>query len=96
MKALTCIAPCAALLLAACGHSLSGEYLGERGAFFDKLVFRSGGEVDIGFMGDTGAGSYRIDGKRVLVTVNGRTQVLEIDREGCVDGGSGVGRYCKR
>lgn len=95
MNTIARISTCAALLLAACGHGLSGEYHGERGAFFDKLVFRSGGEVDIGFMGDTGAGSYRIDGKRVLVTVNGRTQVLEIDGAGCIDGGSGIGRYCK-
>jgi len=94
MKALACMAPCAALLLAACGHGVSGEYTGERHSFFDKLVFRSGGEADISFMGSTGAGSYKIDGKRVLVTVNGRTQVFEIDGN-CVDGGSDIGRYCK-
>ncbi|WP_029923039.1 hypothetical protein [Nevskia soli] len=96
MKSTYRIIPCVALLLAACGSGPSGEYTADQHAFFDKLVFRSGGEVDIGFMGSTGAGSYKIDGKRVLVTVNGKTQVFEIDRDGCVDGGSGIGRYCKR
>jgi hypothetical protein len=87
--------PGAALLLAACGHSLSGEYSSERGAFFDKLVFRSGKEVEITFMGSTGVGSYKIDGKRVLITVNGSTQVFEADGA-CIDGGATAGRYCKR
>jgi hypothetical protein len=95
MKNTSRIMPCIALLLAACSGGPRGEYTADQGAFFDKLVFRSGGEVDIGFMGGTGAGNYKVDGKRVLVTVNGKTQVFGIDRDGCIDGGSGIGRYCK-
>ena len=95
MKTLRRAVSCAVLPLCACGHGLSGEYTAGQHAFFDKLVFRSGSEVEVGFMNETGTGSYRIDGKRVLVTVNGRTQAFAIEGD-CVDGGPDIGRYCKR
>lgn len=86
---------CLNLALIGCGHSLSGTYSGKGTGFLDKLHFKSGGKVELTFMGMTKEGSYEIEGNKVKVTNAGDTQVLTIDAQGCLDGGGLLGKYCK-
>jgi hypothetical protein len=85
----------AVLALGGCGSGLNGTYRPSGDGFFEQLTFRSGGTVEITWMGMTKEGRYEVDDDRVKVTVGGDTQVLRIDRQGCVDGGGLIGRYCK-
>jgi hypothetical protein len=82
------------LALAACG-GLSGTYSGKGTGFLDDLTFHSGGKVDATFMGMTKEGTFKKDGKRVTITVNGDTQVLTLASNGCLEGGGILGTYCK-
>ena len=82
------------LAFAACG-GLSGTYSGKETGFLDDLTFHSGGKVDATFMGMTKEGTYKKDGKRVTITVNGDTQVLTLAANGCLEGGGILGTYCK-
>lgn len=83
-------------LLAACGSGIDGTYLSEGDGFFESLTFKSGGKVEITFMGMTKEGDYELEGgKKVKITMGGDTQILTIDDKGCLDGGGLIGRYCK-
>lgn len=82
------------LVLGGCG-GLSGTYSGKDTGFLDDLTFHSGGKVDATFMGMTKEGTYKKDGKRVTITVNGDTQVLTLASNGCLEGGGLLGTYCK-
>jgi hypothetical protein len=82
------------LAFAACG-GLSGTYSGKETGFLDDLTFHSGGKVDATFMGMTKEGTFKKDGKRVTITVNGDTQVLTLAANGCLEGGGILGTYCK-
>jgi hypothetical protein len=82
------------LALAACG-GLSGTYSGKGTGFLESLTFHSGGKVDATFMGMTKEGTFKKDGKRVTITVNGDTQVLTLADNGCLEGGGILGTYCK-
>lgn len=84
-----------ALLLAACGNSLSGKYEGGDHGFLDSLNFTSGDKVELTFMGMTKEGTYSRDGKKVKITNGNDTQILTIDDNGCLDGGGMLGKYCK-
>ncbi|MEW5977628.1 MAG: hypothetical protein AB1898_17680 [Acidobacteriota bacterium] len=85
----------ASTLLVGCGKKLSGTYSGKDTGFLDKMTFKSGGKVDLTFMGMTREGTYEIDGNQVKITNAGDTQVLAIDSQGCLDGGGFLGRYCQ-
>jgi hypothetical protein len=82
------------LAFAACG-GLSGTYSGKGTGFLESLTFHSGGKVDATFMGMTKEGTFKKDGKRVTITVNGDTQVLTVADNGCLEGGGILGTYCK-
>jgi hypothetical protein len=82
------------LAFAACG-GLSGTYSGKGTGFLESLTFHSGGKVDATFMGMTKEGTFKKDGKRVTITVNGDTQVLTLAGNGCLEGGGILGTYCK-
>ena len=85
----------ASITLVGCGGGLDGVYRPEGGAgFFEQIEFRSGGKVEITFMGTTKEGDFEVDGDRVRITVSGDTQILRLDGDGCVDGGGIIGRYC--
>lgn len=93
------------LLAAACGgdDAPSGEYgKTEAGQWFTVLNFRSGNQVSLTMIGspDTLTGTYRRDGNAVLVTAAGETRTLQIDANGCLDGGRGnsffSGIICKK
>jgi len=91
----------AGLLLAGCGgHSLSGTYLPQGGGMGNGLVmqqldFLNGTEVNIKMMEQTVRANYKIDGKQVLLIVNGQQEVFKLDDAGCLDGGNLFGKFCK-
>lgn len=85
----------ASLLLAACGAKVSGVYAGDDDSFFDSLTFKSGKYVEIDFGGETGELPYEIDGDRIRIASSDGPAVMRIDGK-CLDGGSFVGRYCKK
>lgn len=90
----------AALALAGCGEKLSGAYVpkgdGTGKVFsYSKIEFVSGDTVDITALGIVREATYKIDGKRVAVTIDAQPLVLTIDDDGCLDGGSYLGTYCK-
>ncbi len=91
----------AGLLLAGCsGHSLSGTYLPQGGGMGNGLVmqqldFLNGTEVNIKMMEQTVRANYKIDGKQVLLIVNGQQEVFKLDDAGYLDGGNLFGKFCK-
>jgi hypothetical protein len=90
----------ACFLVAGCSHGLSGTYLPKgggvgNGLVMDKLDFVSGDSVDITIMSQTVRVNYKIDGKQVLLSVNGQQQVFTLDDDGCLDGGAMFGKFCK-
>ena len=94
------IAILACLLAAGCGHSLSGTYLPKGGGIgnglvMSKLEFINGSEVNISMMEQTVRANYKIDGKQVLLIVNGQQEVFNLDDQGCLDGGNLFGKFCK-
>jgi hypothetical protein len=99
VKSIT-IAILACLLAAGCGHHLSGTYLPKGGGIgnglvMSKLEFISGTEVNISMMAQTVRANYKVDGKQVLLVVNGQQEVFNIDDDGCLDGGNLFGKFCK-
>lgn len=94
------IAMLACVLVAGCGHSLSGTYLPKGGGIgnglvMSKLNFISSSEVDITMMEQTVRANYKVDGKQVLLIVNNQQEVFNIDDNGCLDGGNLFGKFCK-
>jgi|SRR5580700_10997711 hypothetical protein len=89
------------LAVAGCGNkSLSGTYLPKGGGMgnglvMEKLEFISGDAVNISMMAQTVRATYKIDGKQVLLIVNGQQQVFNLDDAGCLDGGDLFGKFCK-
>ena len=53
--------------VSACGSGMSGEYGGEN-CIYDKIAFGSGDTVYFTMLGVEQAGTYRIDGDRVILT----------------------------
>lgn len=91
--------------LAACGgqSGLAGEYgKTETGQWFTILDFQGGDRVVLSMIGseDRFEGSYAREGDSVTVTAAGDTRTLQIDGEGCLDGGPGnpffSGTICRR
>jgi len=80
------------LVLPGC-NPVSGTYTGNDG-MIQSMTFE-GGEVEISTMFGIETGTYEVDGDRVHVTVDGDTQTLAIDDEGCLDGGMMIGVLCK-
>jgi hypothetical protein len=94
------IAILACLLAAGCSRGLSGTYLPKGGGMgnglvMSKLEFINGSEVNISMMEQTVRASYKIDGKQVLLIVNGQQEVFNLDDAGCLDGGNLFGKFCK-
>ena len=89
----------AALVLAGCGRSISGTYMpANNGGMspYQKLEFESGDTVDLAtIVGITMRGTYKIDGKKVIVTISSASLVFTIDDAGCLDGGM-EGKYCQK
>lgn len=83
-----------AALLVGCGDKLSGTYEGE-GGLLDKIEFTSGDKVEITALGQTQEGTYVVEDNKVKITIDGKTNVLTIRDDGCLEGGAMVGVFCK-
>jgi|SRR5579863_7717715 hypothetical protein len=89
------------LWLTACGHSsLSGTYVPQGGGMgnglvMEKLEFVSGDAVTLSMMQQKIRATYKVEGKQLLLTLNGQSLVFDIDGNGCLDGGSLYGKFCK-
>jgi hypothetical protein len=88
------------VLVAGCSHGLSGTYLPQGGGMgnglvMQKMEFLSGTEVNLSMMEQVVRANYRIDGKQVLLIVNGQQEVFNLDDKGCLDGGNLFGKFCK-
>jgi hypothetical protein len=91
----------ACFILASCGHkSLSGTYLPKGGGVgngisMEKLEFISGDEVNLTMLEQKIRANYKVDGKQLLIIVNGQQEVFDILDDGCLDGGGNFGKFCK-
>ncbi len=86
----------APLLLSACGQSVSGRYEANPRGFFEYMDFRSGGKVEVGKFGSASELTYVVEEERVKVSGGRQTQILTIAKDGCLEGGQMMGRYCKK
>jgi len=90
----------ACLAVAACSRSLSGTYVPKGGGMgnglvMEKLEFGSGNSVTLTMMEQKIRVTYTIEGKQLLLNANGQQMVLDIDGDGCLDGGNLYGKFCK-
>jgi hypothetical protein len=77
------------------GSGISGEYVGQPGAWVDRLVFGPGTEVRAFQRGDAAVGVFGVDATEILLTIGTDQDKLTIVGNGCLDGGH-LGTYCKR
>lgn len=84
------------LLLGACGQSVSGRYDASPRGFFEYMDFRSDGKVEVGKFGSVSELTYEIENDRIKVSRGGQTQILTVDKDGCLEGGNMMGKYCKK
>ncbi len=50
---------------------------------------------NISMMEQTVRANYKVDGKQVLLIVNGQQEVFNLTDDGCLDGGNFFGKFCK-
>jgi hypothetical protein len=85
----------ASLLLFGClNKHLEGTYIGNDSAFFNQLTFKANNKVELIFMGATTEANYHLEDNKVKITSSGETQILNITKNGCLDGGGFIGIYC--
>ena len=86
-----------AAFFTACGSGIDGTYLSKGGGRIpsDKIVLKSGHKVEITAMGQTKAGNYELEDKKVKIIIAGDNVIFTIDDKGCLDGGTIVGTFCK-
>ena len=91
----------ACMAAVSCGRtSLSGTYLPKgsgmgNGLVMEKLDFGSGNTATLTMMEQHIRVNYKIDGKQLLISANGQELVFDIGSDGCLDGGSVYGKFCK-
>lgn len=82
-----------------CSSGLSGVYKpssdGDLGSVIDQIEFVSNSKAKITSMGMSTEITYELKGKELkLITPQGN-QILNIDENGCIDGGKLLGKFCK-
>ena len=83
------------MFFASCGDGLKGSYVG-KGVPFKELKFSSSGKVELTtVMGTTTEATYEVDGDKVKISAAGQTQIFTKDKNGCLDGGGMIGKFCK-
>lgn len=88
------LASALAVMLAACGQSLSGKYEGEGNlGGMMSLDFKDGDTVRVEAMGQIVEGAYQVEGKEIKVTANNQTQIFLLEDDGCFRAGP-LGRMC--
>jgi hypothetical protein len=83
------------VLLASCGSHMSGTYVNS-GGLGGKITFVSGSKAQIEMMGATTECTYEKEGNQVKLINGDKNQILTIDKNGCLDGGEMMGKYCKQ
>ncbi len=96
LMSLIVLAPLAGFALTGCGQGVSGAYLPTGSAPYQQIEFSSGDTVDLTVVGMVRRGTYKVDGKKVVLTVDAQSIVFTLDDKGCLDGGSLIGTYCKK
>jgi len=83
--------------LTACESGLRGTYKSvDENAWVDEIRFIGSDKVEVISSGMVKEGTFKMtDHNKVRVTVAGDTQELTIDKDGCIDAGSFLGRFCK-
>ncbi len=76
-------------------NQMNGTYNGTDQAHFDKIVFVSKYKVELIFLGSTVEAEYEKEGNHLKINTAMGKQVLNIDKDGCLDGGFIMGKYCK-
>lgn len=98
------------IILASCGNNVNGTYepsnkgflgsLTSRSSVFEKLIFSSDNKVQAITHNGIFEGTYVIEESKVKITFerDGSSEdfAFIIDDKGCIDGGSNVGKYCKK
>jgi len=92
----------AGFMLAGCGQKLSGTYVPKKGqtglareAIIDRIEFVSSDSADITVLGQIRRLSYKLEGKKVIMTFGNESNVFTINDDGCLDGGQMIGKLCK-
>ncbi len=85
---------CLAFAISGCSN-IQGTYLGQEGALMDKIIIKEGHRADIVFLGSVTEVSFEKTGDKIKFMIPDGAQILTIDQQGCLDGGTLVGRYCK-
>jgi hypothetical protein len=93
---------CLTLADCSCPHtnSISGTYVPPANVPADsvvmqKLEFGSGGQATVTMQGQKVDVTYKVDGNKVLLNVSGQQLPLDIDKDGCLNGGDTYGKLCK-
>lgn len=76
-------------------YKIQGTYIGNKGAFLEKITFTSNDKVELTFLGSTTEASYIIEDSKVKINSAGEIQILTITDNNCLDGGKFIGKYCK-
>lgn len=76
-------------------QALSGICLPKDQDVMDKLEFNSDRTLTTTAMGTDVQGPYTDNGQQVMITIGGQTQPFMVDGDGCLDGGTDIGKYCK-
>ncbi|MCK0147638.1 hypothetical protein MWU78_18430 [Arenibacter sp. F26102] len=83
-----------ALVLCACEDVKKGLYKSVGQAHFESITIKSGGKAEMVFMGSPAEVEYTVEDGKVKLTTAGQTQLLIITKDGCLDGGGFMGKYC--
>jgi PBP1b-binding outer membrane lipoprotein LpoB len=90
----------ATVFLAGCGSRLSGTYKVDSngGIPFEKITFTSGSKVELttAMTEATTEATYVVEGDKVKISAAGMTQIFTIDKNGCLNGGEMIGKFCKQ
>ena len=84
------LAPWIVLTLVGCGGGLSGKYVSSDGITAMALDFQGGDKVIVDEMGNHVEGSYKLDGDKVTVYVNGRNMILTVAGDSLTGGPMGM------
>jgi hypothetical protein len=93
----------AILSLASCSGGMEGTYISTGGIAEVEIVFKSNGKAEMtsgfgGVKGQTMELDYKLEDNKVKLgpIIGGATMIMAVDKDGCIDGGAGLGKLCKK
>jgi len=96
---LSIIATFVTIWLAGCSNGLSGTYKQSgglmSGMMSGELKFTSGSKVLVTINGISSECTYEKNGDMLKLITGDKNQVMTIDKDGCIDGGEIMGKFCK-